>query len=360
MYRVNGEPRVRCRDVSRPFDAVLLIAFGGPQRRGDIRPFLENVVRGRRIPRERLDEVARHYELFDGVSPLTGLTKRQADGIAARLTARGLSLPVYVGMRNWHPLLVDTLQAMGQNGVRHVIGLIAAAHRSYSSCGQYRHNVLQAQEELTNAHREAPRIVYTSDWHVHPGFVRAVADRVRAAYTALPAALAEHARVLFTAHSIPSDMAHADTYRMQLLESARLVALDLGLDDERWSLVYQSRSGRPSDPWLEPDVNDYLRAARREGVRSVVLSPLGFVCDHIEVLYDLDYEARATCEEVGIAMARAAAVNDHPAFLNALTDAVCATYECYRRGIPLALVSAEHPTARELAPPRRGNDTVTR
>ncbi|MPZ18621.1 MAG: ferrochelatase [Luteitalea sp.] len=343
-------------DVSKPFDAVLLIAFGGPQRRDDIRPFLQNVVRGRKIPPERLEDVARHYERLGGVSPITELTMRQANGLAATLAARDLPLPVYVGMRNWHPLLVETLDAMARAGVRRAIGVIAAAHRSYSSCGQYRQNVLQAQEALVAAHREAPRLFYTSDWHAHPGFVRAAAEGVRAARATLPDALAEHTRVVFTAHSIPSHMAHADTYTRQLQESARLVAEELGLDRERWDVAYQSRSGRPNDPWLEPDINGYLRTAQREGVRSVVVSPLGFACDHIEVLYDLDHEARATCKELGMIMARATAVNDHPAFLDALADAVCATYECYRRGIPLALFDAEHPTAQELAPPA----TVTR
>jgi ferrochelatase len=332
------------RDVSKPFDAVLLIAFGGPQKPADIRPFLQNVVRGRRIPAARLEEVARHYEQLGGASPITELTMRQARQLGARLAVRGLPLSVYVGMRNWHPLLVETLDAMARAGVRRAIGVLAAAHRSYSSCGQYRHNVLQAQEALTALHGEAPHVIYTSDWHMHRGFVHAQAERVRAAHATLPEAPAEETRVVFTAHSIPSGMPHAETYARQFEESARLVATELGLSRQRWSIAYQSRSGRPDDPWLEPDVNDHLRDLRHEGVRSVVVSPLGFVCDHIEVLYDLDHEARATCEVLGITMARAAAVNDHPAFIDALTDAVCATYACYRRGIPLTLVDREQGT----------------
>jgi len=347
------------RGVSKPFDAVLLIAFGGPQEPDDVRPFLQNVVRGRRIPPERLEEVARHYERLGGVSPITELTMQQAKGLGAALDARGLPLPVYVGMRNWHPFLIETLDAMGRAGIRRAIGVIAAAHRSYSSCGQYRQNVLQAQEALAAVHHSVPRVFYTSDWHMHPGFVRAAAERVRAARATLPRAAADHTHVVFTAHSIPSRMAHAEIYQRQFEESARLVAGELELDRTRWEVAYQSRSGRPSDPWLEPDINEYLRALQQEGIRWVVVSPLGFVSDHIEVLYDLDHEARATCEEVGITMARAAAVNDHPAFLDALADAVCATYECYRRGTPLALLDGDQPTAQELAPPATGDKQVS-
>jgi protoporphyrin/coproporphyrin ferrochelatase len=330
---------------SLPFDAVLLISFGGPQGPAEIRPFLENVLRGRRVPPEWIDTVVHHYELFGGVSPLTELTERQAEALQARLAARGLPLTVYVGMRNWHPFLSDTLRAMQQAGVRRAVGVIAAAHRSYSSCTQYRHNVLQAQ---TTAAR-LPEVVYVDDWHVHPGFIEAMADRIAHARASLPSSFRDRARLVFTAHSIPTSMAHADTYQRQLHESATAVAARTQSHD--WTLVYQSRSGRPQDPWLDPDVNDYLRTARVEGLQAAILSPLGFVCDHIEVLYDLDVEASITCEEMGLAMARAAAVNDHPRFIDALTDAVAATVDRYRGGRPLPLVSAEHPEALELPPP---------
>ena len=330
---------------SHPFDAVLIVSFGGPQGPEEIRPFLQNVLRGRRIPPDRVEQVAHHYELFGGVSPLTALTARQADALRARLEARGLALPVYVGMRNWQPFLHDTLRTMSADGVRHAIGVIAAAHHSYSGCTQYRYNVMQARSETP----AAPHVIYAGDWHTHPGFIAAAADRIQHARASLPAEHRDHARVIFTAHSIPLAMAHVDTYQRELRESAAAVAAALGIDD--WALVYQSRSGRPQDPWLEPDINEYLRLARVQGVQAVILSPLGFVCDHIEVLYDLDIEAKTTCEEVGLAMARAASVNDHPRFIDALADAVAATIDRYRAGRPLPLISADTPNPLELPPP---------
>jgi ferrochelatase len=336
-----------------PFQAVLLISFGGPQGPADIRPFLQNVLRGRRVPPERIEEVAHHYELFGGVSPLTMYTQRQAEGLASRLKACGYPLPVHIGMRNWHPLLPETLRQMASNGVARAVGFIAAAHRSYSSCGQYRQNVLQARSEIRSA-RQAPEIIYTGDWHTHDGFIEAVVDHVEQARATLPAGVRDRARLVFTAHSIPTSMAHADTYQRQLAESAELVAQRLHV--KTWALVYQSRSGRPQDPWLEPDVNAYLRESKarsNEPLDAVVIAPLGFVCDHVEVLYDLDIEAKATSEELGIAFARAAAVNDHPRFLDTMADAVIATIERYRAGRPLMMVSADTPNATELPPPVR-------
>ena len=335
-----------------PFDAVLIISFGGPQGLHEIRPFLQNVLRGRRLPPERVDQVAHHYELFGGVSPLTDLTERQAAALATQLEARNLPLPIYIGMRNWRPLLGQTLRAMREAGVTRAIGLIVAAHHSYSSCTQYRHNVLEAR---STAAREAgafdatPEIVYTGGWHLHDGFIEATADRIEVARATLSPAVRDRARIVFTAHSIPVSMAHAETYQRELRESAAAVAARLKTDD--WTLVYQSRSGRPQDPWLEPDVNDYLRAAREEGVTAVILSPIGFVCDHIEVLYDLDVEAKATCDELGLAMARAISVNDHPRFIDALADAIAATVDRYKAGRPLPIVSADTPNSMELPPP---------
>jgi len=318
----------------------------------DIRPFLQNVLRGRRVPPERVEEVAHHYELFGGVSPLTMYTERQAEGLSSRLRACGYPLPVHIGMRNWHPLLPDTLRQMASAGVERAVGFIAAAHRSYSSCTQYRHNVLQARAEMRSPEQRAPEIVYTSDWHTHDGFIDAVVDHIEQARATLPAWARSRARLVLTAHSIPTSMAHADTYRRQLGESAQLVAERLGVTN--WALVFQSRSGRPQDPWLEPDVNAYLRDAyTNDRLDAVILAPLGFVCDHVEVLYDLDVEAKATCEELGIAFARAAAVNDHPRFLDTMADAVIATIERYRAGRPLGLVSADAPNAAELPPPAR-------
>jgi ferrochelatase len=323
--------------MARAFDAVLVVAFGGPQGRDDVRPFLANVLRGRRVSPERVEDVAHHYELFGGVSPLTELTTRQSVLLQDELRDRGHALRVYVGMRNWHPFLEDTLETMARHGVRRAVGFIAAAHRSYSSCTQYRENVEQARASLRNTSRDDVEIVYVGDWHAHPGFVDANADHVRQALTRLPGPVRGGARLIFTAHSIPCAMAARFPYQRQLQETARAVADRAGVAD--WALVYQSRSGRPEDPWLGPDVCDYLRQEAAAGLPAAVLSPIGFLCDHIEVLYDLDTEAAAVCRDLGLPMARARAVNDHPRFVDAMADAVVQTIERYGHGRPLPIVA---------------------
>ena len=333
--------------MTQPFDAVLVVAFGGPQGPDDIRPFLANVLRGRRVSPERVEEVAHHYELFGGVSPLTELTLRQADGLRQRLMQRGTALPVYVGMRNWHPLLADTLARMSRDGVRRAVAFVTAAHRSYSGCLQYRENVEQARAALRADGLADVHITYVGDWHLHDGFVSANAENVRAALDRLPAAVRQDAQVVFTAHSIPVSMAERYPYERQVRETAAAVMARLG---ERTgeppspglktppAVVFQSRSGRPEDPWLGPDVCDYLKDAKAQGVPGVVLSPIGFLCDHVEVLYDLDVEAAQVCRDVGLPMARAAAVNDHPTFLDTMADAVLGARERYARGRPLEVV----------------------
>jgi ferrochelatase len=322
--------------LSLPFDAVLLIAFGGPQGPQDVRPFLANVLRGRRVAPARVEEVVHHYERFGGVSPLTDLTRRQADGLRARLAREGPDLPVYVGMRNWHPYLADTMAEMARAGVRRAIGFIMAAHRSYSSCLQYRENVEAARAAAARSGLRPPSIAYVGDWHTHPGFVAVNAAHVVSALASLPADRRARARLIFTAHSIPQSQADAYPYARQLEASAGLVAQATGAAN--WALVYQSRSGRPEDPWLGPDVCDYLRAERASGLDAAVLCPIGFVCDHIEVLYDLDEEAAAVCRELDIAMARAATANDDPIFLDMMADVVRATCERYAGGRALGVV----------------------
>ncbi|MBI3050192.1 MAG: ferrochelatase [Acidobacteria bacterium] len=319
------------------FDGVLIVAFGGPRGPADIRPFLERVLRGRRVTPERIEEVARHYELFGGVSPITELTLRQARGLEERLAAAGRPLPVYVGMRNWHPLLAETFTEMHAAGLRHVIGFIAAPHHSYSSCQQYRENVAEARRELRTAAGGDIEVTYAGSWFDHPLFVEVNARHVLAARERLPARVAGGARLVFTAHSVPLPMAEASRYREQLRESARLVAERAGMGD--WAVVYQSRSGRPEDPWLEPDVCAYLRAERARGLEAAILCPIGFVCDHIEVVYDLDREAAEVGREIGLAMVRADAVNDDPLFLDMMADVVLHTIRRYEDGRPLPIVS---------------------
>jgi ferrochelatase len=319
----------------QPFDAVLLIAFGGPEGPGDIRPFLANVLRGRRVSPERVEAVAHHYELFNGISPITELTRRQASGLEAALDERGLRLPVYVGMRNWHPYLADTLQQMAADGVTRAVGVIAAAHRSYSSCTQYRENVADARRALREAAVADVQITYVRDWHLSDGFIDANVSSIRAALATLPADVREEAEIVFTAHSIPVSMAARYPYESQIRESAEAVMRRIG--PRAWRLVFQSRSGRPEDPWLEPDVCDYLRDTAQRGSRAVVLSPIGFIADHIEVLYDLGIEAAGVARELGVPLARASAVNDHPRFIAALADAVSDTVARYAAGRPLQI-----------------------
>jgi len=321
-----------------PFDAVLLVAFGGPQGPDDIRPFLANVLRGRRVSAERIEEVAHHYEMFGGVSPLTELTLGQARALELRLREHEVALPVLVGMRNWHPYLTDTLTDMSRRGVRRAIGVLAAAQRSYSGCLQYKENVRDAQQAITAAGHAPVDVVYVADWHEDPGFVAANAEHVRRALETLPDDVRPGARLVFTAHSIPIPMAAQYPYEANLRASAALVARAAGFDD--WALVYQSRSGRPEDPWLEPDVCEYLRVQHEKGLRAVVLCPIGFLCDHIEVLFDLDVEAAAFCREIGLPMARASTVNVHPRFIDALSNAVLAVWRRYESGLPLPVAPA--------------------
>jgi ferrochelatase len=317
----------------------LLIAFGGPQGPADIRPFLTNVVRGRRVAPERVEEVAHHYELFGGVSPITELTTQQADGLRERLAGGGPVLPVFVGMRNWHPFLEDTLRDMAALGIRRAIGVILAPHRSYSSCQQYRENVRDARAALLRDGQIPPDVAYVDDWHAHAGFVEACARHVRSALDRLNPGVRPQARLVFTAHSIPTEMADRFPYREQLLASAQLIAARVG--SANWALVYQSRSGRPTDPWLEPDICEYLRKERERGLAAAVVAPIGFVSDHVEVLYDLDQEAASVCREIGLPMVRAQAANADPAFLDMLADVVRRTWERYAGGRPVPVAMPE-------------------
>jgi ferrochelatase len=324
-----------------PFDAVLFVAFGGPQGPADVRPFLDNVLRGRRVSPERIEEVVHHYDRFGGVSPLTELTMKQAAALEAALQARRIALPVHVGMRNWHPYLADTMERMADAGVRRAIGVLAAAQRSYSGCLQYKENVRDARAAVARGGRRPIDVVYVADWHEHPGFIGANADHIRRAAAQLPQPVRDGAMLIFTAHSIPAPMAARYPYEANLLASAKRIALAAGRAD--WRLVYQSRSGRPQDPWLEPDICEFLRDA---SIKSAILCPVGFLCDHVEVLYDLDIEAAAVCRERGIQMVRAGAVNVNPLFIDALADAVVETYQRYERSTPLALVPAEGGSSR--------------
>lgn len=283
----------------------------------DVRPFLANVLRGRPAPPERIEAVVHHYELMGGRSPLTELTMRQADGLRDHLRRDGLVLPVYLGMRNWHPYLDDTLTKMAKAGVRRAAGVILSAQQNDAGWYRYRRDAEEAQARLGGI---APEIIFADEWHAHPGFIAAMTARVDAALHKIDAGRRSQVRLIFTAHSIPTAMADTSPYVAQLEEAATLIAAGAG--HTNWSLAFQSRSGNPRDSWLEPDICAALRTLATEGGADVVVAPLGFVCDHVEVLFDLDIEARQVAAECGLNFVRAETVNDHPAFIGMLADVV--------------------------------------
>ncbi|MBI1736049.1 MAG: ferrochelatase [Candidatus Rokubacteria bacterium] len=297
-------------------DAVLLIAFGGPTAPADVRPFLDNVTRGRRVPPERLELVVRQYERIGGRSPLNDLTFAQARALEGALAAAGHPLPVHVGMRNWHPYLHETLADLAARGVRRVRGVILSPLRSEASWDRYIDDVRAAQARVASA----PAVDIAPAWSGHRRYLDAVAARAAAALAEVPDAERARTPLVFTAHSIPVAMADASPYLSDLSEAARAVAERLG--HPAFAVAYQSRSGNPREPWLEPDVNDVLRRLADAGEKHAVVVPLGFVVDHVEVLYDLDVRARETAAAAGIALHRAATVSDHPDFIAALAETV--------------------------------------
>jgi len=304
--------------LNRPdYDAVLFVSFGGPEGPDEVMPFLENVLRGRNVPPERMKEVAHHYDLFGGVSPINEQNRGLIAALERELAERGPRLPVYWGNRNWHPLLPDTLRRMRDDGVRNALAFVTSAYSSYSGCRQYRENIEAARAE---AGAGAPRVEKLRVYFNHPGFVGPNAENLRAALEEIPAGRRAAAHVAFTAHSIPAAMAAGCDYEKQLLETCRLVAAAAGHD--RWRLVFQSRSGPAAQPWLGPDVCDHLRGLKEAGAEEVVVHPVGFISDHMEVLYDLDTEARQVAAEVGLNMVRAATVGTHPDFVSMIRELI--------------------------------------
>jgi ferrochelatase len=298
-------------------DAVLLIAFGGPERPEDIRPFLQIVSAGRPIPPERLEEVALHYEAIGGRSPLNELTRLQAAGLRRALARDGLARPVHVGMRNWHPYLHETLAEMRDEGSRRALGIVLSSFQTEASWDRYLGDVAAARDKVGAG---APEIVYAPPWPDHPRFIDAAVDRAAAALAMIAGERRQAAHLVFTAHSVPVAMAEGSPYAAQLEAAGKTIAERLA--HPRWSLAYQSRSGSPREPWLEPDIGAALRSLAGQGVRDVVIAPIGFVCDHVEVLYDLDVQAREVARQLGLGFHRALAVNDHPSFIAMLADLV--------------------------------------
>ncbi len=297
--------------------AVLLIGYGGPEKREDIIPFLRCVAKGRPIPEERLKEVAHHYEVVGGRSPINEYTYKQAKKLHNLLNLGGFCVPVYIGMRNWHPFLSETLSRMATDGISRVVGVILVAHRSYISWERYMEDVERASKEAG----VTMDISYTDPLYDHPLFVESCADRVMEALKRVPETEIENTRLIFTAHSIPKYMADDSPYVYEFEKSAKLVAERVGHDD--WTVAYQSRSGSPSEPWLEPDICDLLEDISSEGViKNVVVHPLGFLCDHVEVLFDIEMEASQVARDFGLNMYIANTVNDDDKFIEALADLV--------------------------------------
>lgn len=300
-----------------PYDALLIVSFGGPEAMDEVLPFLENVLRGKNVPRARMLEVAHHYELFGGKSPINAQNRALVAALKDELQTNGPSLPIYWGNRNWHPLLADTLAQMAKDGVKNALAFFTSAYSSYSGCRQYREDIQRAQAEVG---LRAPRVDKLRAFYNHPGFVEANAEHLRQALDMIPDDRCERARVAFTAHSIPMAMAANCDYQAQLLETCRLVAERAG--HVTWQLVFQSRSGPPTQAWLEPDIGDHLKELKREGAGDVVIAPIGFVSDHLEILYDLDTEARRLCEEIGLNMIRAKTAGAHPQFIKMIRELI--------------------------------------
>ena len=309
-------------DPSLPYQSLLLVSFGGPEGPDDVLPFLENVLRGRNVPRERMLEVAEHYNHFGGVSPINEQNRQLIRAIEAELERRGLQLPVYFGNRNWKPYLGDALEQMQQAGIQRSLAFFTSTFSCYSGCRQYRENIAAAQQHLGE---NAPQVNKVRMGFNHPLFIEACAERVMEQLDDLPPQLREHAHLVFTAHSIPNSMADNCNYEKQLREASRLVAAELaaaGRGELKWDLVYQSRSGPPHQPWLEPDVCDFLEKLHADGTSAAVIMPIGFVSDHMEVLFDLDTEAREKADELGLEMRRAGSVGVHPKFVRMIVDLV--------------------------------------
>lgn len=301
------------------YDAVLVVSFGGPNGPDDVLPFLENVLRGRNVPRERMLAVADHYQHFGGVSPINAQNQALIAALEKELAEHGPRLPIYWGNRNWHPMLPETLAKMRDNGVQRAIAFFTSAYSSYSGCRQYRENILAAQEQVGPG---APVIDKLRVCYNHPGFIEPMAESLRTSFASIPVERRKTTQVLFSAHSIPLGMAANCKYESQLAETARLVASSAGIALEQYQCVYQSRSGPATQPWLEPDVCDVIRQLPERGITDVIIVPYGFISDHMEVLYDLDTEARDLCGELGLGMIRTPTVGTDARFVRMIRDMI--------------------------------------
>jgi protoporphyrin/coproporphyrin ferrochelatase len=300
------------------FDGLLVVSFGGPESREEVIPFLENVLRGRNVPRERMLAVAEHYYQFGGKSPINQQTRALIHALENELAEQGPKLPVYWGNRNWHPLLAHTLKKMQQDGIRRALAFVTSAYSSYSGCRQYREDIQRAQAEVGPG---APEVKKLRPFFNHPGFIAATEDRLREALQEVPAGAREQVQIVYVAHSIPLAMADTSDYVAQLSEVKKLISARLGIGQD--ALVYQSRSGAPGQPWLEPDILEYLRDVKSRHLASaVVVAPIGFISDHMEVVYDLDVEAQQLCASLSLPMVRAKTVGLHPRFIAMIRELI--------------------------------------
>jgi ferrochelatase len=299
------------------FDAVLVVSFGGPESPDDVMPFLRNVVRGKNIPDERLQAVAHHYQLFAGISPINGQNRRLIAALRAELDEHQIDLPIYWGNRNWNPMLEDTVAAMATAGVRRALAFVTSAYSSYSGCRQYLEDIERA---CATVGPQAPVIEKLRVYYNQPGFLEANVELLRRVVMSLDTASKDEVHVAFSAHSIPISMAKGCRYTEQLVEVAQTVASGVGI--RNWKLVFQSRSGPPTQPWLEPDICEHIRSLSQSGVKNLVVAPIGFVSDHMEVVFDLDTEAAQLCTKLGMNMVRAETVGTHPAFVRMIRELV--------------------------------------
>jgi len=317
IYGAQSADAPKYQDEARDYDAILVMSFGGPEGMDDVMPFLENVTRGRNIPHERLLEVAEHYRHFGGVSPINEQNRALISALEEELQASGLDLPIYFGNRNWHPLITDTVQQMKDDGIQRALAFFTSSFSSYSGCRQYREDIQQAIEAVGDG---APEFDKIRVFYNHPGFINPVVDNVRRAIEQFPVDERDTVHIAFTSHSIPMGMARNSAYEMQLKEACRIVAEMIGTDN--YELVYQSRSGPPQVPWLEPDILDYMDDIAEQGVKNLVIMPIGFVSDHLEVMFDLDTEAVQKADELGMKMVRAATVGTAKPFVRMIRELI--------------------------------------
>ena len=317
IYGAQSTDAPKYQDEARDYDAILVMSFGGPEGMDDVMPFLENVTRGRNIPHQRLLEVSEHYRHFGGVSPINAQNRALISALEVELRENEIDLPIYFGNRNWHPMISDTVQQMKDDGIQRALAFFTSSFSSYSGCRQYREDIQKAIETVGEG---APEFDKIRVFYNHPGFIHPVVDNVRSAIEKFPEDERDTVHIAFTAHSIPMGMARNSAYETQLKEACRIVAEMIGT--ENYNLVYQSRSGPPQVPWLKPDILDYMDDIAEQGVKNLVIMPIGFVSDHLEVMFDLDTEAVEKAEELGMKMVRAATVGTAKPFVRMIRELI--------------------------------------